>query len=184
MGLTARGRGQRRRPTVPSGGEVEERDELRGGERMCAGGRGERGWRFWGVGLTGGPHQGAAAATTTRAARSARGGRGAQAAGEREARLGRAPAGPRRRRPRGRERRRGEKRKEKRAAAGPKGERERFPFLFSSYFPIIYFISNLLLNAYFVETKQIHTKENRCMAQHDATTNENISRVHLHKMSS
>jgi hypothetical protein len=78
----------------------------------------------------------------------------------------------------------GEEKEGKKAVAGPKGERERFSFLFSSYFPIIYFISNLLLNAYFVETKQIHTKGNRCVAQHDATTKENISRVHLHKMSS
>jgi hypothetical protein len=130
-----------------------------------------------GVGLMGGPHQGAAAATT-RAARGARGGRGVQAAagpwGVSHRREG-GSAGPRASRPKtawaareGKEG--GKKRKEKRAATGPKGERERFPFLFSSYFPIIYFISNLLLNAYFVETKQIHTEGNRCVAQHDATT--------------
>jgi hypothetical protein len=57
-------------------------------------------------------------------------------------------------------------------SAGLKGERGDFPLLFSSYFPIIYFISNLLLSAYFMETKQIHTKGNRCVAQHDATTKE------------
>jgi hypothetical protein len=67
------------------------------------------------------------------------------------------------------------------AAAGPQGERERFSF---SIFPIIHFISNFLLNAFLTETKQIHTKGNRCVAQHDAITKENISRVYLHKISS
>jgi hypothetical protein len=48
---------------VPSGGRVEEGDELREGERDVCGGRGERerGRQFGGVGLTGGPHQGVAA---------------------------------------------------------------------------------------------------------------------------
>jgi hypothetical protein len=99
------------------------------------------------------------------------------------ARLGHAPACPRRCGPCERERRRGKKRKKKGRGWAERREGE-ISFLFSSYFPIIYFISNILLNAYFVETKQIHTKGNRCVAQHDATTKENISRVHLHKMSS
>jgi hypothetical protein len=59
-----------------------------------------------------------------------------------------------------------------------------FLFYFLLIFPIIHFISNFLLNAYLTETKQIHTKGNRCVAQHDATTKENISRVYLHKISS
>jgi hypothetical protein len=136
-----------------------------------------------------GPTRGAAAAATTHAARSERGG-GARGAGRGwaagEGGLGwaaRWPAQDGMGRAGGKGGG-GPKGREKRAVAGPNGERERFPFLFYSYFPIIYFISNLLLNAYFVETKQIYTKGNRCVAQHDATTKENISRVHLHKVSS
>jgi hypothetical protein len=40
------------------------------------------------------------------------------------------------------------------------GRRGNSPFPISSYFPIIYSISNLLLSAYFMETKQIHPKGN------------------------
>jgi hypothetical protein len=125
------------------------------GRERARGGRGERGRRFWG-GRTGGW---------------APPGRGAQATvGQRGGRAGpRQPTGPMeseggRGRPRANRAGGG--------SAGLKGERGDFSFLFSSYFPIIYFISNLLLSAYFMETKQIHTKGNRCVAQHDATTKE------------
>jgi hypothetical protein len=164
-------------------GEVEERDEPRGG-----GGRGhargveEREGGSFGGGLL-------AAAATAHAARGARGGVGrGWAGGARQSRLGRGreggSAGPHAGWSKaawatreGKEEGGGKKRK-KGVVAGPKGERERFPFYFLLIFPIIYFISSLLLNAYFMETKQIHTKGNRCVARPDATTKENISRVH------
>jgi hypothetical protein len=63
-----------------------------------------------------------------------RGGRG------RPRQVGHVPAGPRRGGPRGREKRRG-----KQAAAGPKGERERFSFF---YFLLIFLLSNLSLTSY------------------------------------
>jgi hypothetical protein len=53
-----------------------------------------------------------------------------------------------------------------------------FPFYFP--FPIFH---NLLLSAFFMETKQILLRK-RCVVQHDATTKENISRVYLHEISS
>jgi hypothetical protein len=74
-----------------------------------------------------------------------------------------------------------------RQAAGPaglQGERGDFPLLFSSYFPIIYFISNLLLSAYFMESKQIPQKEIDAWPSMMQQPKKNISRVHLHKMSS
>jgi hypothetical protein len=49
-----------------------------------------------------------------------------------------------------------------------------FHFLFSY---------NLLLSAFFLETKQILTRK-RCVVRHDATTKQNNSRFHLHKISS
>jgi hypothetical protein len=54
--------------------------------------------------------------------------------------VGRAPSGPRQGGPRGREKRRG-----KQAAAGPKGERERFSFF---YFLLILLLSILSLTSY------------------------------------
>jgi hypothetical protein len=67
------------------------------------------------------------------------------------------------------------------ALAGPPGSRpkKRGGFL-SIYLPIFHYLfpSNLLLSAFFMETKQILTKK-RCVVRHDATTKENISRVLL-----
>jgi hypothetical protein len=65
------------------------------------------------------------------------------------------------------------------AALGSRPKREGgflsiFHFLFSY---------NLLLSAFFMETKQILTRK-RCVVQHDATTKENNSRFRLHKISS
>jgi hypothetical protein len=139
--------------------------------------------------MTGGSHQGgggccnrprtprAGNARGSRVGRARRAGEGARG---RPRQVGPAPAGPRRGGPRGREKRRGE------ASRGwaKRREGEIFLFLFSSYFPIIQFIHNFLLNAYLTETKQLHPKGNRCVVQHDATTKENISRVYLYKMSS
>jgi hypothetical protein len=64
--------------------------------------------------------------------------------------------------------------------AEPAGPREKggVPFYFP--FPIFH---NLLLSAFFMETKQILTRK-RCVVRLDATTKENISRVYLHQLSS
>jgi hypothetical protein len=167
-------------------GEVEERRATRGErERTCArggGGRGEReavlgaDWRvgptrarrMWGarVARCGWAAKGGELGRASRPAKGrARGAGCARWAARQPGREGEGGARPRLGRGAGWA-----------AREGGLGWAERregdFPFLFSSYFPIIYFISNLLLSAYFIEIKQIHTKGNRCVAQHDATTKE------------
>jgi hypothetical protein len=159
-----------------------------GGEDCARGGlgKGEGEGNFGGAASGWAPRGRAAAAPTARGWRGARRG---EAAGPRGARgrpqLGRR-AGPRRGRgsragpwghgwaaepagPRGG------------ALAGLPGSRPKkrgFPFYFP--FPIFH---NLLLSAFFMETKQILPRK-RCVVRHDATTKENISRVYLHEISS
>jgi hypothetical protein len=104
-----------------------------------------------------------------------RGGKGRAARPrERRGRLGRRAS-----RPKGEEGRRGG------GWATPGSRPKRKGGFFSIYFPIFHYLfpSNLLVNAFFMETKQILTRK-RCVVRHDATTKENISRVYLHQLSS